>query len=85
MLASMILGSVGLTVAWRVGGVRKLLELQLLGSSWWFVFRCLRISGRFMINLKRVSSLQNCPLVVDVLLIDEGLNALPYCLFGVGG
>jgi hypothetical protein len=24
-------------------------------------------------------------LVVDVLLIDGGLNALPYCPFGVGG
>jgi hypothetical protein len=22
---------------------------------------------------------KNCPLVVDVLLIDGGLNALPYC------
>ena len=48
--------------------VRKLLELQLLGSSWWFVIRCLRISGRFMINLElfhRVELSLGCGRVVD--------------------
>jgi hypothetical protein len=38
-----------------------------------------------MINLDSAFTVKNCPFGVDVLLIDEGLNALPYCLFGVGG
>ena len=68
MLASMILGLAVRIVAWRVGGVRKRLGLQLLGSSWWFVSRCLRIRNRFMINLRefhREELSLNCGRVVD--------------------
>ena len=36
-------------------------------------------------EMKRKSKITKLHIGVDVLLIDEGLNALPYCLFGVGG
>jgi transposase len=51
-----------------VGGVRILLGWRLLGSCLWFVIRCLRISGRFMINLElfhRVELFFGCGRVVD--------------------